>query len=534
VSIEAAEQAVSAARRGDLTPVAPALAALDSIGDPAARAWLLALRALVASFDPDRAEAPRPEEVDDLPLGDPAICHAVAVTCARMVRLRVLALDAAALVPWIERLQRIECADPTRLRGAAAAARLWHALLGLEPAALGADADALLAAAGGEPSSSAAIEATALRALVAAAAGGSAAALEHATRASRAAEGTGRPEDQYITSLVLARLQRRHGRPQAAHTILRALGRNAAPAWLPCIACELILAGGEPEARVLVDRFPLALAAAPSARVARAALGLLSAARAGDRAAFTTARDQLDAALPAGPVLGADGRALASLLDPTTEAGSPLIAEWRTGQRDHIPLGLDGGGVRPGVFVHAAPGGPAARLLRAGLPLAGVPAQPEGDAAAETGLALLALAGPEGLDRNRFFAAVHGTDYAHSQHEASLEALVANMAARLDGTGRVDRPAHGLTLALALERPMAVPDRRCVPAVAERVLRVVAALGSTDAEGAALPLGLPVDVVDRALEQLVAEGACRTCGEGRPRYELHEPAIAPVRLGPPA
>jgi hypothetical protein len=467
-----------------------------------------------------------------------------------MERGCLFALDAEGLAAWVGLHGRLGPAD---VEGALplAAARLWSALLGGARPAV-ADVEALGARALAVRDGAVTIEAAVLRALLAGSSEADSGALDLARRACRMAQAEARPEEEFLAHLALARARRESGRPHLAVHVLSAFARGAPPAWHPWLAWELLLAGGEAQARTLFDqtvrpRLAAALVASPAARVASAGLDAVSAARGGDRAGFDVAAAILKQRPPAWPVVAAEAAAMVALIDVNAAAPSSEIAAFRTGDAVAVPLGLHGLGAPHDLpleaegtvaYVLALPGQPGRRLLRQGtglLPavrrLDQAPSDESGGMRTETALATLAISAPEGLAIEGFFAGVYGFAFHPVRHQEVVRLLIHRMRKRLGLDGTVVREGDGQAdrVTLALAAPVLIPDGRCVLPSAERVLRALAALGETGASEAAAALQMPLRTVQRLLRQLVADGSCLAARDGlHINYRIEDTAFTSV------
>jgi hypothetical protein len=532
--IRSAEEAFARAARGDGSGIGPALAALEGNG-AASTAWRLALRALAASLDP-AAMAPTEAELAAASAGigpsdavEAALARAGLVrACLRLELRAALSFDAAsaarvaalraelgslphdqAFIPCLAALISGDPPPPEPAPSAPHAAKVaWQALTSIWLPTPDPDARA----------------------------------LERARAASRSVGAAGDVELEYVAHLALARLRRLSGRPHLALHILGALGRSAPATWHGWIAWEMLLAGGAPQASALLDALaPSASRAqhgAPIVTLARAGLALLGAAEAGDRAALGAAARALTAGQPRWTAAMAEIAACAAMLDPEAPSAEPGVEAWRAGQRAAAPFGLHGLGVPPSApiesergyaYVAAQPGRPARRLLRAGLGLVTSARNLEGPDEAgkggfrtETGLAVIALAGPAGLSREDFVRGVYGFKYVPLRHQGVLDVLVHRMRARLTDEATLERSTEA-GLRLVVTRPFVVPDGRCTVPVGERVLRALATLGWTGVQSASEALQIPRRTTQRALQELVADGACKVSRSGgKLLYRVHD------------
>ena len=357
-------------------------------------------------------------------------------------------------------------------------------------------------------------DAASVRALATATLGDLVGATELARRASMMSRTEALREQETLANLVLARVRRLTGRPFLATRILGALARFSSPAWRPWIDWEHAMASG-------------ALTAAASDDDAAASLArALDLARAGDRPGFEGALDRsLSRARGlAGHV--ADLHAVRIALDPDADAG-PLdgpLARFRAGLDHEVPFGLLGLTASldqddAAVFVLARPGRAGARLLGPGAPLAEAAGAlrlqqtQRRQGRTDTALAVLALAGPDGLSDDQLFRAAYGFAFSHNIHGGVLDVLLHRARAHLGDAGGITRSRGVLTLALA--RPLLLVDPRGAPHDDDRVLQLVARCGRMSAKDTSQQLGLPLRSAQAALEALVATGACTRERNGR-------------------
>ncbi len=393
-------------------------------------------------------------------------------------------------------------------------AALAKALLGRTDEALRDAASArVLAIAASSPD--AVCDTASIRAMATATSGDLEGATELARRASMMSRTEALREQETLANLVLARVRRLTGRPFLATRILGALARFSSPAWRPWIDWEHTMASGAP--------------ADPAGGVDDAAAGIaraLELARSGDRPGFLGAIDRSFARVRglAGHVADLDAARIA--IDPDAPAGAldAPLAHWRRGFDDEVPRGLLGltTSADPGdaaVFVLARPGAPGARLLGPGAPLveaagaARLPQMQRRQGRTDTALAVLALAGEEGLPDDQLFRAAYGFAFSHSVHGGVLDVLLHRARAHLGAAGEITR-SRGV-LALAVQTPLLLVDPRGAPHDDDRVLQLVARCGRMSAKDTSQQLGLPLRSAQAALEALVAAGACTRERNGR-------------------
>lgn len=393
-------------------------------------------------------------------------------------------------------------------------AALAKALLGRTDEALR-DAAATRALGAAARSPAVVCDAASIRALATATAGDLEGATELARRASMMSRTEALHEPETLANLVLARVRRLTGRPFLATRILGALARFSSPAWRPWIDWEHTMASGAP-----------AGAAPEGDDAARLLAGAIELARLGNRSGFAGAIDHARARVRdlAGHVADLDAARIA--IDPDADAG-PLdgpLARWRRGLDDEVPRGLLGltTSADPGdaaVFVLARPRVSGARLLGPGAPLveaagaARLPQMQRRQGRTDTALAVLALAGEEGLSDDQLFRAAYGFAFSHNVHGGVLDVLLHRARAHLGGAGEITRSRS--VLALTVHAPLLLVDPRCAPHDDDRVLQLVARCGRMSAKDTSQQLGLPLRSAQAALEALVATGACTRERNGR-------------------
>ncbi len=514
------EAAFAQAERGDL-PAAAQTLALAQGNDPLTGAWRLALRGLVASFDPAAAAPPRPEEVGAVSAAAPEVRWAAARACVPLEHAALLAFDAEALARWVATHEAVADAAQRDL----GAARLWQALLRGDPVTD--EAQALFERATAARDPRLVVETAALRALGAAAADDIEAATIHARRALRMARSEGLPYTQLLAGLALARVRRLTGHPHLALHILAGVAAAAPAVWRPWIAWEATLAGAASADDIDV---PGAGGPSPAVRAVRALRALLEAAHAGAHPALDQAAASLSEATQGFRDVAREAHALIALLDIVREPPDASVRAWRTGSRASIPYGLGGVAAAASVkdtspaalaCVYAVPGAAAGRLLRNGRALCGVARDltasdaGRGGSRPDVALASLALAGPEGLDRAAFFQSVYGFRFRPELHQEMLDVLVGRMRQRLGSAGSIRRDGSAHRLALDLAEPLLVPDVRCALPVGDATLRALVQGGDLSAADVASRLGLSVRAAQLVLRQLVEDGACVPERDGR-------------------
>lgn len=520
-------------------------------GDPRAAGALLAdrapgslaLRAALARNDPALAMPSQGELERRASDHDDA-----AIAAALAARDALASLDA----PSLARAARASAAHAARAASARAhlesrSALAWSAFAAAAP-------DAFDLARALEPEASRArlphlvVDAAALAACAALHAGDLEGATALARRASRMARTEGLPQEEYLAHTVLARVRRHAGRPHLATRIAAALARAAPPAFRAWLALEMALSG----AREVARRTLAGARPGPGAELPAGVLDALAAATRGDRGSFDRALASARDVAPA-PFASELDR-VARALDPEADAGDGELGAFLRGESDRMPGWIVGlaqlaptSEPHASVRVLARPGPEprARRVLAAGLPLARAAIELGRESGArqhrrESALAVLALAGPDGLPKEELFRAVWGYAFVPRLHQGALDVLLHRLRAALDpAEARGAEPAElvrrDARIALVPRAPVAVPDPRTEQPLDDRVLACVSARGGISrARELAEDLGVPLRTVQAALGRLVEEGECLREGEGQALvYRVEDTTFRePTRLGP--
>ena len=362
--------------------------------------------------------------------------------------------------------------------------------------------------AAGRRLAAAVVEIRALRALFAIEAGDHAAGLALARRASLMARTEAIFDAELFANLALVRARRYSRQAHLALRIVEALERVATPAWRAWLDWEWLLAGGDVAGRGAQPDSPSAVLRA-----------LLGAAQSGDRTAFDRQALALQAATVAEP-LRREGEIVTAAIDPHRDSRDAALLAWRNGTTTLAPALLHGlaVGTAP-ACVAVWPDGRSARCLMVGAPLLAGPQvarlRPSRltHGRVETVLAILALAGRDGLEEATCFARAYGFAYAPSLHRGVLDVLVHRARGAVDGVGVIVREAG--RLALLATRPLLIPDPRTSRSTTDRVLRLLAEHGRASAKEAAAGLGMSLRTAQGALSDLAASQACTVERDGR-------------------
>ena len=370
------------------------------------------------------------------------------------------------------------------------------------------DLEELAAHAAGARLAAAVVQVSALRALFAIEAGDHPAGLALARRASLMARSEGIPDAELLANLALARARRYNRQTHLALRIVEALDAVAPPAWRAWLDWERVLAGGQ--------------LAGNAAWPTSALEALLGAAQAADRRAFLRQAQALREASVPEP-LRREAAVLIAAIDPNQDAPPALCAEllaWRRGSAALPPPPLHGLAVQPGAaYVVLWPSGESARCLQAGVTLLSGPGVVRlrqsrlTHGRVETLLAILALAGPGGLDEATCFARAYGFNYVPALHRGVFDVLLHRVRAAVEDVATIVRTTGRLALVAA--RPLLIPDPRTSRSTTDRVLRLLAEQGRATAKDAAARLGVSLRTVQGALSDLAASQACVVERDGR-------------------
>jgi hypothetical protein len=523
---------------GDLSGGAALVCALAAASSPLERAWHCAIRALLGLRLPG-VLPPEERDLERFAEEDPATRRVAALAAGELARAAFLRFDRRALERRSILLARLSTADEGGQLELAVELAIESAILGalatwLRGEESPTDLDTLATQAAGARLAGARVEICAIRSLHALRAGDNVAGLTLARRASLMARTEGLPDAELLANMALVRARRCSRQPHLALRIAEALDRVATPHWRTWLDWERLFAGSPRPATGTLDVGP-----EPEAPAARAAL-LLRAAEAGELALFRRQVVRLRA-LEAEP-LRRDANDLIAALAPGESPASAALRDWRQGLAPLPPATLhglvvpsaeaaaappgggDAGGsavdpARAGAYVLLTPGAPGVRLLCAGLALALAPGASRvrqsrrRHGRVESLLAILALAGPAGLDEPTCFARAYGFGYVPAVHRGVFDVLVHRARLAVDGVAAVVRA--NARLALVTTRPLLIPDPTTSRSTTDRVLRLLAERGRASAKDAATRLGLSLRVVQGALNELAGSHACVVERDGR-------------------
>jgi hypothetical protein len=323
------------------------------------------------------------------------------------------------------------------------------------------------------------------------------------------------PQEEYLASLVLARVRRLSGRAHLASRIASALARVVPAAWRRWVDWELAFSG------------TLDGSSAEDAVAGALLRAVLGAAALGQRDAMDAHVAALVQRCEGFADLGRDVSALVACVDPrATVDPSSEAAAWILGGGGEAPRGLSGvcAAVAPDgetgaaeAWVVAPVGGGARRVLRPGLGLAGplevVTQSQRKKRRVERCGAVLALAGARGMTDEELFCASFGFEYDPVIHASAFRVLLHRVRERLDGVATLERA--GRQSRLVAHAPFAIADPRTATPIATRLLGLVAARPGASAKELALALGAPLRTVQTALGSLVSDGACEARRDSR-------------------
>lgn len=494
------------------------------------RAWAFSIRCAQASAQPHESPWPNLSEPKHFEAGTESASIALrgVALCARDAILR---FDLEVATQWVVLGRAMSDEPPVSF---ILAAHLVQSE-GEQPEVIDARELRAQAIEGGE--TAAVVDLAVAQAWDAETAGETEAALSAARRASRMARTEALPQQEYFANLMLARCRRLVGHPHLAVRILSALRRFVSPQWHPWLAWELLMSG----ATAAAESALIGVGADGQIHEALHAAGrLLRAARLGQREVFETACSELQTACAGSRRLSADAHALIGAMDARIrlhDAPQHLHA-WLDGSETKPPRGLhglaadlaDGDSLKGAlVFVAVSPGIDARRVLGPGLSLLQhherLTQSQRRQGRMDTAVAVLALAGREGLEIDDLFQRVYEFAYDEEIHAGALRKLLARVQEWLGPLAHLH--ADGQRRWLEVVRPLVVADPRSVAPVDVRVLAVLAASGSTSAKEAAKRLRIPLRTAQAALQDLLSDGTAQKVRTGNlVEYHLEDTTFA--------
>ncbi|MEM9188157.1 MAG: hypothetical protein AAGF12_03220 [Myxococcota bacterium] len=497
-----------AALRGEFTALEEALHHLGTRGDVSSRAWTVAFRALrwFAVPAPSPSQFPTLEELAVFEGAPPADRAVVGLALSLRVRRAVLLFDGADIARVNEVFQKIiagltvgEATDWFSV------ARSWGRIAQGLPALP--DLREVEARARRAGHADRTIEAAVVRAFSAELDGNMEEALTLSRRASRMARSESLPQLEFLAHLSLARARRILGKPHLTSRIVAGLVKVVTPPWHAWLGWESVLAQGTAKG-VLEGTLTEGL------------IETLAACRSGDAYRFAETRRRVWRRAQGFAPCANDFRHLLAAIDPFAdlETAPRSVGEFCRGEVNEVPRGLQGisgsasGGAQ--VFVWSIPGVSPRRVLGPGATLT-LAAHPDGakiDAdgkqlRTDSTIAVLLLAGPEGMDELALFRVIYGFDYEPARHQSVRGVLYGRIKKRLGDAGEFVRENGCVRIE---HRGILVADPRCDPPPEHRILLALARLKRAGAKDVAVELGIPLRTAQEALRRLSSDGALRS------------------------
>jgi len=485
------------------------LSRLATSPDPTAQMWGIVLRAQRWLAQPSHGAEPSIELASSALSAEAGTRRVAGIVCSLGCRIAWLAFDRERFDAWHSLHERLTVSDSTD------ESELWLLAERAQGAVFDSDAvsardhaASLATVARASEKASLVIEATVLRALAAMTGGELEEATALARRASRMARAEGRPQQEYLANIVLARMRRLTGKPHLSVFILGALANVASPAWANWIQWELDCSR---EALPLPDEPALSSPAS-----------VLRAAASGSRERFDRAVEECARRAHGFGHAQEDVECLATLLDVYRAAESPRDRLWLEGLLHEVPLGLHGvaSADESGVvaYVTCLGGTASRRILSTGANLVALQSgavivDPSAQARTDSTIAALLLAGEAGFEEDTLFRDMYGFDYAPNKHRGVRTMLYKRIRERLEGLGELLREEGQVSLRLG--QTLIFPDPRCTAPGEHALLRLLARMGKLSAKDAAERLGIPVRTAQHALRQLAEDGACSVARKGR-------------------
>lgn len=447
----------------------------------------------------------------------------VALTCAHVAATSAVQLDLALarrLAPVLDSLAGWADSGEELVEAARLAAVGWIGWLRGETLDDGALARAEKAARGAELATLL-VQLGALRALLLETSGDVKGMLAAARRVSRMASADGLARAECLAHLVLARARRATHQPHLAIRILTALAEVAPPELTGWLALETRLAGE-------LGAGLLPLAPSPATALAQGLESVLEQARRGDRDAFGAETAALLGSAAELPGFARELEQLVAALDAARPLPRALEA-WAQGQDVLAPPAVHALGVRAidetddvgEAAIVAGPAREGRRVLGLGVPLAlAGPSKPRlqprsrmRQGRVETLLAVLASAGPGGLEEATVFARTYEMPYQAAVHRGVFDVLLTRARTAAEGYGELERRAG--RLALVLSQEVVLPDPRASVRAHDRLLRALARSGRASADEVARQTGISVRAAQDALKSLSEDGVCVADRRGR-------------------
>jgi hypothetical protein len=520
--VQSARRAHRAAISGELSGLGPTVRVLEASSHPVARAWAAALRTELWLAEPRYGLRVPAAWLSDFVDGPPLARAGAVIALGNAARSAVIDFDGdalAALEPLGTELAH-GLDDEAALTAELVSA--WAALASGNAARSSEVASEIGRRAARAKLSALVVEAQALRSLACGGLGQHDQALELSRRASLMARSEGLPQPEFFAHFALVRARRHARQPHLALRILEALSGVLPRCWQAWLGWELLLARGR-----AADGDPaLQLPESKARGAVRAARAVLDAAARGDREGFPKSGAELERSTQSFAPAHAESLELLALIDPSIAAPSAELADWRNDASVLLPAAMDGFRARTNdddesaaAYVLLRPGERGRRLLHTGLALvssgevARIRQSQRAQGRVETLLAILALAGPQGLDEAVCFARTYGFELVPELHRGVFDVLLHRARAALGSLAQIERRDRNVLLEPA--QPLLVPDPRVSQRTTDRVLRLLAERGTASAKDAAALLGISLRSAQAALSELATCGACDARKQGK-------------------
>jgi hypothetical protein len=506
-AVREAESFRARAALGDFSGGRDVLQALEGGTSPLSRALACAVRSQIGLMFPNAARLPDDDELARFIGENDAVRRAAALAARNFALAALLDLDPERLARSTHLLGRLVCDERGDIE--LTIANRWRQLLSGEPLAPGFEGTTARAAKLGH--AAAVVETEVLRAIEALESSDLSDGLKLARRGSLMARSEGIPEAEFLANIVLARARRYCRQVHLSLIILEALDGVVTPRYKRWLSWESVLAGGR--LRSLED--------GPARELAL----LLEAAQQGDLASFSERSHSLSVRLGDG-LFGREAADLIAAIAPDEKADRRELSAWRNGKADLVPPALHGMAVRvdeasgaAAAYVMVHPKQCGVRFLHLGLSLVcqsrtvRLRQSNRAEGRIETLLAVLALAGPEGLTESDCFARTYGFAYARAIHRGVFDVLVHRARGAVGDSAHVERGSGKLIL--DVKQPLIVPDPRMSQRMTDRVLRLLAERRTASAKEAAVELKVSLRAVQGALNELAKADACIARRSGR-------------------
>jgi DNA-binding MarR family transcriptional regulator len=139
----------------------------------------------------------------------------------------------------------------------------------------------------------------------------------------------------------------------------------------------------------------------------------------------------------------------------------------------------------------------------------------------DIGLAVLLLAGREGLSDEVFFRRSYGFNFRTKAHRGALDVLKHRLRTMLED--REGLELQRLDGRNVVAGTLCAADPRCTQPPGDRALRHLVASGRCSAKDLSARLGISLRSAQQVLKQLVKDGACHVAKDGRTvRYYVED------------